>query len=363
MMNIRSFLQASFISLLFVFAVSCNENDDPIPVPLEMAYENGQSWHWVDKEEMIGRTGLPSGYAVNFNRNSSQLIIYLEGGGACFNDLTCLQNPSKFDENDFMDRIVNGGQGETGIYSRTSNQNPFKDWNFVYIPYTTGDVHSGNNPDTKRVGFRNVMTVLNDIAPFFSEKGITEVFLSGASGGGYGALINYNQVAESFPDLDISMIADSSPLFFDTEIYPDCLNERFETTFNIQFPSDLVEYTSDTYPYKSQRIYEYLSNKYPDAQFGFFSYYEDETIRYFYGFGKDECADEISPIGTEAYKSGLLEMADVMNDLENWEVFFEDGSSHTVLFSDEFENMTVSNVPFTSWLGQLNQKTAVSVMR
>jgi len=274
---------------------------------------------------------------------------------------------------DFQNLLAStGGQGSVGIYNRSSTQNPFDDWNYVYVPYTTGDIHSGNNPSSDvpgglnnqvMVGFNNITEVLNDIAPFFKERGVTQVFLSGASAGGYGTLINYNQVAESFPDLNISMIADSSPIFFDSEIFPSCLNERIETTFNIQFPSDYEDFTSDNFPYRAQRIYEYLSNKYPDAQFGFYSYYEDETERYFFGFGLNDCADAVNPINGEIFKAGLIELASVFEDFGNWKVYYENGNKHTILFSDEFETMSVETVPFANWLSDLNQKSAASVMR
>ena len=374
-MNFRTFLRHLGVLLFFFVFFACNNDEEPDPVldPLEEAFENNESWFWVPKDEMLTRSGQTSGYGVNFNSSSTKLLIYLEGGGVCFNAVTCFQNPNKFDETDFQNLLAStGGQGTLGIYNRSSTQNPFDDWNYVYVPYTTGDIHSGNNPSSDvpgglnnqvMVGFNNITEVLNDIAPFFKERGVTEVFLSGASAGGYGTLINYNQVAESFPDLNISMIADSSPIFFDTEIFPSCLNERIETTFNIQFPSDYEDFTSDNFPYRAQRIYEYLSNKYPDAQFGFYSYYEDETERYFFGFGLNDCADAVNPIDGEIFKAGLIEIASVFEDFGNWKVYYENGNKHTILFSDEFETMSVETVPFANWLSDLNQKSAASVMR
>lgn len=368
-------LRVIYFFIILLTFYSCNTEEEPSPIlsPLENAYVNSEIWNWIPKEEMLTRAGFTTGYGANFNKNSTKLIIYLDGGGACFNEITCFLNSFKFDEMDF-DELINssGSQGSVGIFNRNSTNNPFKDWNFVYVPYVTGDVHSGNNPSAdipnglsnqKMVGYNNITEVLKDVSPFFEEKGISEVFLSGASAGGYGTLINYNQVAEYFPELDISMIADSSPMFTNTDIYPNCLNERFETTFNFQLPSDYSQYTSDTYPYRSQRIYEYLSRKYPDAQFGFFSYYADETIRYFFGFGAEDCADGINPISEDLYLTGLTELAESFEDFENWKVYFENGSSHTILFSSEFETLSVSDKKFTDWLKDLNNKEASSFMR
>lgn len=351
-------------ALIFLVIIGCNDDgENPEPDPLEQAYQNSESWHWIPKDEMISRTGLKSGYGVNFVSNSSKLLIYLEGGGACFNDLTCLANASKFDEGDFEERLITQGQGSTGIYNRENAGNPFSDWNFVYVPYTTGDVHSGDNTETKRVGYRNITVVINDIAPFLLNKGVDEVFLCGASGGGYGAIINYDQIAQAFDGIDISMMADSSPIFFDTETFTGCLNEKLENTFSIHFPEDFQSYTTDTYPYKSQRFYEYLSNKYPSAQFGFFSYYQDQTMEYFFGFGLDDCSDQINPIEDQQFKSGIIQIADEIESLGNWKVYFDEGDEHTILFSNAYKSLAINNIAFSDWMGQLNQKIAGSVKK
>ena len=132
-----------FIFVLFFYA--CNNEEEPQPIsPLEEAYENSNTWNWVAKDEMISRSGQTTGYAVNFNKNSTKLLLYLEGGGVCFNAVTCFQNPNKFNEEDFKELISNTG-GDIGMYNRSSSLNPFNDWNFVYVPYTTGDIHGGNN--------------------------------------------------------------------------------------------------------------------------------------------------------------------------------------------------------------------------
>jgi hypothetical protein len=53
-----------------------------------------------------------------------------------------------------------------GIFDQTREDNPFKDWGFVYIPYCTGDLHMGANDATygnvpiKHRGFVNFQAVL-----------------------------------------------------------------------------------------------------------------------------------------------------------------------------------------------------------
>jgi len=73
----------------------------------------------------------------------NKLLIYLEGGGACTDYYTCwapvfgvrtavtlTPNPSVYPSG--------------GILDRSNSLNPFRNWTIVYIPYVTGDVHSGD---------------------------------------------------------------------------------------------------------------------------------------------------------------------------------------------------------------------------
>src|SRR5262245_14581800 len=76
--------------------------------------------------------GTPAGFSVNYNPASTQLLIYLEGGVACFNQ--------------FCDSLFSrSGMQPTssGIFDRANAANPVGDWTWVYVPYCTGDVFGG----------------------------------------------------------------------------------------------------------------------------------------------------------------------------------------------------------------------------
>ena len=82
------------------------------------------------------------------------------------------------------------------------------------MPYCTGDVHAGNNPqgviDTLKpqqfVGYVNMGLYLKRIVPTF--PGMTQVLLTGVSAGGFGALANYVQVAKEFDPIPVSLLDD-----------------------------------------------------------------------------------------------------------------------------------------------------------
>ena len=71
----------------------------------------------------------------------------MQGGGACFNSQSCLGPPRRHHQADGLEWT-----GDDGLMDRANAQNPVKDWNFVFIPYCTGDVHAGFNEASKADG-------------------------------------------------------------------------------------------------------------------------------------------------------------------------------------------------------------------
>ena len=129
-----------------------------------------QTWVRVDFPEAHCRSGSATGISVNANSASKKLVIFLEGGGACFNTLTCAANPSS----------ATFGTPSGGILNRADMANPVRDWNFIDIPYCTGDVFAGNNPNgsvpgvgaQQFVGYTNMGAFLQRIVPTF--PGLTQ---------------------------------------------------------------------------------------------------------------------------------------------------------------------------------------------
>src|SRR4029079_15086682 len=108
-------------------------------------------WTWIPFTDSKCRDGSPTGIGVRLHPGSNTLVIWLNGGGACFSGASCLVNPRSFGLTDFQDtvRVIASRKGhlKQGIFERTSASNPVRDWNQVYIPYCTGDLHAGHAPN------------------------------------------------------------------------------------------------------------------------------------------------------------------------------------------------------------------------
>ena len=83
-----------------------DEEGDLDPNPFEEAEQNPGEWVWIPVEGTSCRDGSPTGMGVRLQEGADKLVIYLEGGGACFSILTCaLYNPDHFSEEDFFRAI------------------------------------------------------------------------------------------------------------------------------------------------------------------------------------------------------------------------------------------------------------------
>ena len=162
----------------------------------------------------------------------AETLIYFNGGGACWNGATCLTsltipvtqttrpayNPSIENEND--------PEELGGILDFTHPDNPLKDWNMVFIPYCTGDIHIGskneiyvdpsgiiNNGEPVLVqhrGFDNFMAVREWLKHRIDRSDTEQVLIAGSSAGAYAALMNFARIHSIYPwETKISLLSDA----------------------------------------------------------------------------------------------------------------------------------------------------------
>src|SRR5690348_11200856 len=109
---------------------------EPIDAPIEQ-------WTWVPIIGAECANGTPTGIGVNRTKKSSRVFIYLEGGGACWDEATCYGANTAiylqgYNQLNFDAEIA--AVGSAALFDRADPKNPLKDDSFVYVPYCTGDV-------------------------------------------------------------------------------------------------------------------------------------------------------------------------------------------------------------------------------
>jgi hypothetical protein len=311
------FTQTTFVNLAPPMGSPLDPNEnDPIPGDAGAGPPAGWSFYRIDGA--ICRDGSPTGFYVHYSPGSTKLMIYLEGGGTCSSPHFCDHNPAN------INQVFTGGSlnGESfvgsllivpglqapytdGIFDLSNDANPFKGWNEIYVPYCTGDAHSGANesaqlPDGVNplqtntwhfVGYRNMQKFIGRIVPTF--PALDQVVLTGASAGGLGAGVNYGMVQDAFGAVPVTVVDDSFPPFTGTQYIAACLQSHIRTLWNLDavFPSDCAECKAADGSGLTN-IVPYWHHKYPNGRFGLVSSIHDQIIRLFLAAGTNNCATD-----------------------------------------------------------------------
>jgi hypothetical protein len=211
----------------------------------------------------------------------------LDGGGALPGDLAVLDSVKALD--------------------RSATDNPFRDATFVYVPYCTGDLHSGSTtqmypykldliPGTVHqftmhfAGATNMDLFLAQLKQLYPSA--QTVWLTGSSAGGYGATLNFDRVSRAFSAAQVHLLADSSP-FIETAHFA-----AWQATWAMQFPTGCTQCADGGFP----AVIDQLFTTYPNQRIGLLSYDQDQVIRYFFfgGSGPTEVANPpLAPFVTE----------------------------------------------------------------
>jgi hypothetical protein len=286
-------------------------------------------------------------------------MIFLAGGGACFNATTCGISAQAFDASSFQALISDSASGAgTGIFNRDDATNPVKDWNFVFVPYCTGDVHAGNNPDGSIsgagaqafVGYVNMGLYLQRIVPTF--PGVVQVLLTGASAGGFGAFANYDQVTRYFGSVPVVALDDSGPLM-DTPYLADCLAQQFRTQWGLD-RTLLVDCGADC-PDASHYLIDFAHHivlRHPSVPFALVDSTGDQVITRFFGFGANDCT-AFASLSEATFTAGLEDIRTKLADCTNFGSFVFSGVAHTSIQTASFDTLTVSDTTLEDYVAAL----------
>jgi len=248
---------------------------------LSKAKVSAGEWVWIPRDDTFCRDGSIAGFGVRLLPDADAVMIYLQGGGACYDAQSCAENRNapisgeNYSEDKFRKWV--DMLGNQGVFNTTNPTNPVARWNHIYIPYCTGDLHGGARVDVtvpgvtgkqQFVGYRNIQNNLKILAPYFHSA--TDVALIGASAGGFGVLINYPQVVEAFGGRSVAALVDSAPIIPESAIKTSCFEQKLIDTFQLQLPERCPQ-CSDSAEGGLIGIYDYLSQTYPRGRFAFAS--------------------------------------------------------------------------------------------
>jgi hypothetical protein len=318
-------------------------------------------WKYVEISGTFCRDGSPAGINVSPHADSKNLMIFLEGGGACWDTLTCFANPGSITE-------ISKAEQTAGLFDRSNKDNPVGDWNIVYVPYCTGDVHAGANPDGKVdgkkqmfVGYTNMGVILKQVADEFPD--LENVLLTGVSAGGFGASANIKQVMDAFPDAKGTLLDDSGPAM-SSKYVPTCLQTAWRDTWGLD--KSMLKACGDACPNADDFLQDYavhMAKSYPDRKSGMIESIDDAIITSFFGEGLNNCTGKFGTdaIPADQFKAGLLEFREAVKDYPNFGTWYPEGTQHTWLqYDNSVYSAKIGDKKLIDWVTGIINNTAVS---
>lgn len=342
-------IRASLLALPLLL-IGCSEGDDP-PSPAQnhapITSAEGE-WQYVPFADTACGNGEPYGLAINRNSQSSKVLIFMDGGGWCWNSTSC--QPGQFNITDFTFTGLNEAQVMTmvtedkgGILARDEEQNPFHDYNLVFLPYCSGDMHFGTAgagaDGVVHQGALNVAAFLKRLVPTFADAEL--VVLTGVSAGAFGALLNFDQVQQAFGAVPVTLLADSAPPLPSGVIAAE-LTEAFWQAWQPPFPAD-CNYCRDFYSW-----WQYLERKYPQQRKAFVASGEDWLLRRLWGMTVDGGAGEA--MSEDRYRAALMAMAAAAANSAGSRMFVDDGDQHVYNDKSLLFLATAGGEPLSGWL-------------
>ncbi|HZJ56529.1 MAG TPA: pectin acetylesterase-family hydrolase [Myxococcaceae bacterium] len=205
---------------------------------INVLVDGGNSYAW-ERVEIPGTfCGNGSQYRFFVRRTASpDLLFFFEGGGACWDYDTCsgragvlgAANPNGIAA-DYMQQftakyvspIVNGA--DPGMPFRSRTDLITKNWNIVYLPYCTGDVHVGNRQSTyadprgvepplqwNHHGYQNTLAAIAWAHQAFPT--IDRLLVTGFSAGGTATSAAYWFVRNTLQPRRSYLLNDSGPVY------------------------------------------------------------------------------------------------------------------------------------------------------
>jgi hypothetical protein len=311
--------------------------------------------------------GTDASYSFWARKGSSRnLVVYFEGGGACWNDLTCtFPGDGSGAGLGFYTPAIPAGASPAqldGIFNLRRDDNPVKDWDMVYLPYCTADLHSGSATqsyanagapglpasfDIRHRGFDNTMVVLDWVRRHFDAP--RQVLVAGSSAGGYGATVNFPWLRKLYPRAQVSVLGDASQGITTPDF--DTGGPRVgRGSWNTQLPPWAAGIDPASIP--GPQVMHAAAQAHPEVRAAQFTTVLDEVQIGFYGvmrgcFSLDGVCASLPLDWYSQMATGVLTDAAT---LPNYRHYVAAGSYHTILAGPEFYGERSAGIPFKAWL-------------
>ncbi len=182
-------------------------------------------WYEVQFDDAVCAHGDPW-FGLFRKGTENKVLIEFFGGGVSLDPYTASRGNSLVEKGGFYaDNAKNQDFIATLGIGRTQEDNPFRDWTLIVLPYATGDFHCGTNDypytglDGKQHilhhhGYTNYSMLLERLLPYLGTP--DQLVITGSSAGGWATSILADDVISHFPGTEnVTVFVDSSFLYYD----------------------------------------------------------------------------------------------------------------------------------------------------
>lgn len=263
------------------------------------------------------------------DQGSDNLMIYLQGGGACVSVLCQATTEA-----------TPRGVPARGVLDVHDPDNPVASWNIVYVPYCDGSVFGGDNDYTDpndamgirlHRGQRNFSAALDLALEHFAHP--KKLLLAGSSAGGWGTVYHRALVRTQYPNTELTVMDDAGLGFAVNMAY--VTSQWGSTRYQPPSCSDCMNHSH------MSPFVKYVLEHDPELVVGDFSSWEDSVIMRF-TFNTDPAA----------FRDLLKQETDIPAAAfpDRYKRFFVNGSMHTTLLAN-FHTTQLKGVTIAQWLG------------
>ena len=179
-------------------------------------------WYRITPKEAKSSDGSKWHGLINIGKENNKVIVYFFGGGVSITPETSKGGKKFYATNmTAQDFVAKGGIGSD------AEENPFKDWTKIVVPYASGDFHSGTGEyhykdsyGKEKVvyhnGYNNYSLLMKEVQEYVDFDKVDTLLVTGFSAGGFGTSLLSDDVINYFPNANnITVAVDSSLLLYD----------------------------------------------------------------------------------------------------------------------------------------------------
>lgn len=339
-----------FALTALLFALASQAQTD---LPTIQSLDSG--WNAIATDGVCS-AGTPFQFYARDSAASDDLLVFFNGGGACWFGQACDLNVQPNIHSPFADMDENNPAFSKGIFDFENQNNPFISFDMVFIPYCTGDVHIGageksyeytdGSGETANVvahhnGYENSTRVLDWMYKNYDAP--SRIVVSGSSAGAIGSSFYSGLIAEQYQETPVILIADAaggygSPLMSKT-------HNAWNTAAVLPVWSEYAGETNDSISFED--FYIASANHNPNLTIAQYNAAEDATQKIFTQLIGDAPGSFSLP---QRILNNYLEIESSVNEFYSYTA---GGPVHMIMQADIFYGYKVEEVKFADWVHRL----------